>query len=403
MGGRQSAAAATTSIECPAGVKLRQFKHEQRLQIAFSFRGVECRELLPPGPLTKTAVHLASGLRAEIRRKIEAGTFIYADYFPASPRAKQFGAGGTRITVDKRLQAQLEIYERRVANGKMSPSTLEGYAKAINSDRMAYWTGKPLTTTPSELRSWVASLDVTAKFARNLMIPLRSVFEDALNDELIDFNPFERIALDKLLRQTTKASDYEIDPFTADERAALVRAARPDEAPMVRFWFQTGLRPGELIALQWPKIDWIAGKARIDVNQVAGVEKAPKTAAGIRDLTLNDEAIAALIAQKPSTFLASGHIWTNPRTGEAWTTDAQLRKTLWDALCKRAGVRYRNPYQVRHTWASSLLTAGTNPWFVSDQLGHVDVQLVFSTYGKFIPEDYKAPRASGLRVIAGGG
>jgi integrase len=109
---------------------------------------------------------------------------------------------------------------------------------------------------------------------------------------------------------------------------------------MVRFWFATGLRPGELMALQWPKIDWLEKKARIDRNQVAGIEKGPKTEAGIRDIELDTEAIAALTAQKGITFLAGAHVWVNPRTGTPWTTDAQLRKTLWDSLCKRAGVRY---------------------------------------------------------------
>lgn len=362
---------------------------------------MECRELLPPGPITKTAIDMAAGLRSEIRRKIDAGTFVYSDYFPDSARARQFGPGGARITIDKRLQAQLEIYERRVANGTMARSTLDGYAKAIASERMGFWTGKPLTVSPSELRTWVASLDVTAKFARNLMIPLRSVFEDALNDELIDFNPFERIALDKLLKQSTKASDYEVDPYTADERAALIGAARPDEAPMLRFWFGTGLRPGELMALRWMKIDWTNRKARIDLNLVAGAEKGPKTAAGLRDIDLNEDALAALTAQKPLTHEAGQHVFCNPRTGSAWTTDAQVRKTLWVPLHERAKVRYRNPYQARHTWASSVLTAGANPWYVAAQLGHVDVQLVFSTYGKFIPEDYKAPRPPALRVVGG--
>ncbi|APW37118.1 integrase [Rhodoferax koreense] len=400
MGGGQPAG----NIACPRGIKIREFKHELRIQIAFSFRSVECRELLPPGPITKTAVTLANGLRAEILRKISEGTFVYGDYFPSSPRAKTFGADGVRITVGKRLQKQLEAYEHQVANGTMSPSTLDGYRKAIRSERMAHWTDKPLAAvTPSELRTWVASLDVTAKFARNLLTPLRSVFEDALNDDLIEFNPFDRIALTKLLKQTTKASDYEVDPFTEDEREALISACRPDEAPMVRFWFATGLRPGELMALQWPKIDWTEKKARIDRNQVAGVVKGPKTEAGIRDIELSTEAIAALTAQKPITFLANAHVWVNPASGKAWTTDAQLRKTLWVSLCKRAAVRYRNPYQVRHTWASSQITAGVNPWFVADQLGHVDVQLVFTTYGKFMPADYRKPRVAGLKVVANNG
>lgn len=94
------------------------------------------------------------------------------------------------------------------------------------------------------------------------------------------------------------------------------------------------------------------------------------------------------------------HVWLNPRTGRAWTTDAQIRKTLWLPLCERAGIRYRNPYQCRHTFASALLTAGANPWYVAEQLGHVDVQLVFSTYGKFIGQDYQKPKVQGLRAVS---
>lgn len=405
MGGERPARAASSGgspaskpgagareISLPRGVKIREFKTERRLQIAFSFRGIECRELLPPRPITQTAATLAGGLRAEILRKISEGTFHYAEYFPDSPRAKQFDVAGKRIMVRALLTAQLESYERQVKNKTLSPSTFEGYAKAINSERMKYWDTVALgEATPSKLRDWIGGMGTTAKAARNLLTPLRSVFEDALNDDLIEFNPFERIALGKLLRQSSKASDYEVDPFTQAERDALLKAARADELPMMQFWFATGLRPGELMALRWDRIDWVGSKVRIDLNLVSKTEKGPKTEAGIRDVNLNPAAIAALLAQKPASFLANAHVWLNPRTSTAWEADAQIRKTLWQPLCTRAGVRYRNPYQVRHTFASSLLTAGENPWYVASQLGHVDVQLVFKVYGKFIPQDYQRP------------
>jgi integrase len=405
MGRRPAGSEPGADFECPRGVSLRDdFEHgDRRIQIAFSFRGVECRELLPRGPITKSAITYASGLRLEVLRRIKAGTFHYAEYFPDSPRARQFDAGGKRIMVRALLEAQLEVYRRQVANGTLKASTLEGYAKAINSERMAFWHDVALgEATPSKLRTWIGTMDVTAKRARNLLTPLRSVFEDAVNDELIDYNPFDRIALNKLLKQTTKASDYEVDPFTEAERDALLEAARADERPMLRFWFNTGLRPGELMALRWSRIDWIAHKARVDENLVSGAVVTPKTEAGIRDVELNDQAIAALQAQKPATFLAGQQVWLNPRTNTPWGTDAQIRKTLWEPLCKRAGVRYRNPYQVRHTYASALLTAGTNPWFVAQQLGHVDVQMVFKVYGKFIPQDYRRPKETSkpaLRVV----
>ena len=85
---------------------------------------------------------------------------------------------------------------------------------------------------------------------------------------------------------------------------ALIRSARADERAMVQFWFSTGLRPGELMALRWPKLDWITSKVLIDRNQVAGVEKGPKTEAGVRMVDLDELAIAALTEQKACLWSA---------------------------------------------------------------------------------------------------
>ena len=87
--------------------------------------------------------------------------------------------------------------------------------------------------------------------------------------------------------------------------------------------------------------DWVGRTARADVNLVARVVTGPKTSAGIRDVELNDVAIAGLIAHKSTTFLANAHVWHNPRTSALWESDAQIRETLWEPLCKRAGVRDR--------------------------------------------------------------
>lgn len=371
----------------PPGVTLRG----SRLQVAFSWNG-QCRELLPEGPINKGAIQYAANLRAEIKRKIDDGTFVYADYFPDSPKAKQAAPGAELM--ENLLSDQLEIYRRQVENGQMSPATFRGYAKAINGERMHHWHGEKVReVTPSDLREWIAEMDCTSKAIRNTLIPLRSVFEDALNDGKIDFNPFERIALAKLIRQTAKASDYVIQPFTAEERAVLLEACRADERPMLQFWFATGLRPGELQALEWPYIDMTRRVARIEQNQVAGVIKAPKTAAGIRDVDLNPDAMAALKDQQRLSAAKGSRVWLNPRNARPWETDAQIRKTLWMPLMARAELVYRNPYQVRHTFASALLTAGANPWYVAQQLGHEDVEIVFRTYGKFIREDYQKPKA----------
>ncbi|WP_303230456.1 site-specific integrase [Comamonas kerstersii] len=386
-----------TGQKLPTGVKIREMKSGDRLQIFFVWNEQSCRELLPICPINKASIKYAENLRNEIRRKIADGSFKYGDYFPDSPRAKQATADARLMR--ELLDQQLETYKKQVDNGQLSPSTYKGYYKSITGERMAHWDKWQLKdVTPSALRDWISDMDCTSKAIRNMLIPLRSVFEDALNDGAIDFNPFDRIALAKLIRQTSKASDYVVDPFTLEERAAILKACRADELPMFQFWFETGLRPGELQALEWQHIDFDKVTARIEQNQVAGVIKGPKTESGKRTIDLSPDAIAALKTQKSISFMRGKRVWLNPRTLKPWETDAQVRKTAWLPLMERAGIKYRNPYQIRHTYASTRLTAGANPWYIADQMGHADVTMVFKTYGKFIREDFQKPKAV-LRVV----
>lgn len=53
-------------------------------------------------------------------------------------------------------------------------------------------------------------------------------------------------------------------------------------------------------------------------------------------------------------------------------------------LLKRAGLRYRNPYQTRHSYASILLTAGEDSAWISTQMGHADLGIIFRVYAKWI-------------------
>ena len=71
----------------PSGVKVRHLVSGDRLQIAFTWEGQECRELLPACAINKSSIQRAASLRDEIRRKIAEGSFSYADYFPDSARA----------------------------------------------------------------------------------------------------------------------------------------------------------------------------------------------------------------------------------------------------------------------------------------------------------------------------
>ncbi|EFI2810310.1 tyrosine-type recombinase/integrase, partial [Escherichia coli] len=74
--------------------------------------------------------------------------------------------------------------------------------------------------------------------------------------------------------------------------------------------------------------------------------------------------------------------------GDHFTVDS-IRQ-MWDAAIKRAGLRHRKSYQSRHTYACWSLTAGANPAFIANQMGHADAQMVFQVYGKWMSENNNA-------------
>lgn len=144
----------------------------------------------------------------------------------------------------------------------------------------------------------------------------------------------------------------------------------------------SGLRTGELIALRWCDVD--LAKGRICVR-LAFSKKSFTTTKGRRArwVTLMPPALAVLNAQKELTGKEGRWVFQNPRIGDRWQNSERLR-VLWGYAMKAAGVRYRYPYQCRHTYASMMVSAGESPEWVAEQMGHQDSRLVAVVYGRWL-------------------
>ncbi|ECX5405879.1 tyrosine-type recombinase/integrase, partial [Salmonella enterica] len=88
---------------------------------------------------------------------------------------------------------------------------------------------------------------------------------------------------------------------------------------------------------------------------------------------------------QPCTFVFSPQcVKRGPRTGYHYAVNS-INK-IWAPIIKRAGIRYRNAYQSRHTYACWSLSAGANLNFIATQMGHTDAQMVYKVYGKWMSE-----------------
>jgi Phage integrase family len=56
-------------------------------------------------------------------------------------------------------------------------------------------------------------------------------------------------------------------------------------------------------------------------------------------------------------------------------------KRAWHSTIKATGVRKIRPYDLRHTFASLLITAGKNPLYIARQMGHYSAGFTLDTYG----------------------
>ena len=372
-----------TTPTAPRGIELRKGADSETIRVKFMYRGVECRETLKLSH-TRANINYADRLRGEILNAIERGTFQYADYFPESKRARQFGGTGpVRVTLGELIRDQIAI-----AGRTLSPSTVRGYQQVYDSHLKDQWDKTLLTDLKAPaLRAWIGTLDCKIKTIRNILTPLRNALEQAVNDDLIEYNPLDRVKLDKILPREQRKSIFAADPFDIAEITAILAACADDqERNLWRFAFATGMRTSEFIALEWSSVDWVHNRVSMDRVKVEGITKDDaKTDAGHRQIDLRQGAFDSLKAQQQHTALAGGAVFHDARSGEPWTNDGVL-KQRWMRILRKAGVRYRNPYQTRHTFASTLLSAGLNPLYVAKQMGHRDTEMINRHYGRWIEQ-----------------
>jgi integrase len=350
------------------------------IEIDFIFKSIKCRERLKIKP-TPANLKRAENHRGAILDAIERGTFDYATTFPESVNKFQFaeykGAG-------YKLSAWFEIWLQRQIK-HLKSSTFEGYSKIVRNILIPEFGMKSLSELRrADVRDWCDKQTSSNKRLGNVQSVIRASLQAALDDELIEKNPLLDWTYSK--QEAPKSIDH-VEPFNADDQKLILDACTERQhRNLFQFAFWTGLRTSELVALEWGDIDWVDGTIRIEraKTQAAKQAETPKTARGVRDVKLLSPALEALNSQKAYSFLAGGVIFMNPYSNAPWEGDYAIRETAWKSILRRAGLRYRNPYQTRHTYASMMLTAGESPIWLAEQMGHSNTLMIFKVYARWI-------------------
>jgi integrase len=173
--------------------------------------------------------------------------------------------------------------------------------------------------------------------------------------------------------------------WSREQAGALPEAVRGDS--LYAFYVlavTTGMRNGELLALQWRDVDLDAGTPRVRCTVWGGVVSPPKTAAGNRTLRLTRMTVAALREHRLAT--AKQRISESVFPSRAGTP-LSVHNRSWKALLKRAGLpASTRMHDLRHSCATLLLSRGVPVKVVSEMLGHGDVAITLSVYQSVVPD-----------------
>ena len=288
-----------------------------------------------------------------------------------------------------------ERYQRHLKRAGRKRSTIVAVESALRVHLGPFFTGKTLDSIRHEdVVDLVAVLEgkgLAPKSIHNYVGTLSALFNYARGPQRrwAATNPCEGVELPGV------PDNDEIRFLDEAEWEAVLRHVTPgDYAAIDRALYLTaimaGLRHGELIALRWRDVDWLAGRIRVRQNWVLGEYDTPKSRRGSRSVPMADR----LAGELDRLFKALGEpgvdalVFADPTTGDPLDKAATLRryrKTLKAAVLDET----HNLHGLRHTFGTRMAAAGVPMRTLQEWMGHRDISTT-ERYADYAPSQHES-------------
>lgn len=245
----------------------------------------------------------------------------------------------------------------------------------------------------------VNSLAKEFKSYKTMLATLKLIINYGLRLELIEKDPFALVVYPKPLEKSTKMSKVENNFYSKDELKLFLDRAKKSSNPILYPFFRllaySGIRSGEIAALNWSDIDFnertlsITKTVSHDLRKNLTFIAKPKTEKSTRTIFIDDETLQALKTWKTTQakiLLARGInalsdkqlVFPTRANRIAGTTAANSRlNTFYN---QNPDLRRISIHGFRHTHATLLLEAGLNIKDIQERLGHRNVQITLDIY-----------------------
>jgi integrase len=256
-----------------------------------------------------------------------------------------------------------ELADRFLEQYAAAPQTVSNVQRRLVRPLAAFGDAQAGDVSAEAIQRLVAPLKPA--YRRDVVRTLRQIYRWAVDAGIVDRNPARLVAAPKPVR------GERILPFTLDEVDQVAEECGR-WGPLVIFMADTGARPAEAVAVEWRHVDVAAGTV-----ELPGV----KTDLAWRTVHLTSRGRSAIAAMPRA--ITTRHVFHVDGRPISW---GYFFREVWKAALEAAGLEYRAPYNLRHTYALHSLQAGVPIATLARQMGHADVNRTFSTYGGWVRE-----------------
>jgi integrase len=224
--------------------------------------------------------------------------------------------------------------------------------------------------TPTMIAHWRSTLPPPTRWQATQA--LKQVGAWASRAQLVSYNPFKHVANPRPWRE-------EVVPFSSWEQIAAVSAQLPRSLRLLP-WLGAGcgLRPGELLGLDWGSIDREARLVRVSASAIAGkLQSRVKTVRSRRSVPIRQLVVDQV--ELVDARSRSGLVFTSSSGGPLDLRN--LRRRHWRPALIAAGINHPfRIYDLRHTYAAWSLRAGVSIYQLARRMG-TSVAMIDATYG----------------------
>lgn len=242
-----------------------------------------------------------------------------------------------------------------------------------------------------DVQALVAGLDLAPATVATVFAKLSTLLESAVDDGLLARNPARGVKL-------PARGTGEVVPPTREQWTAIYEAAVPWLQPAVILGAGLGLRAGEATGLTLDRVLWLERAVRVDRQWLSrhGVAEfgPPKSAASNRTIPAADfvlDALGALVGRRHGGFVLH-------RGGEPVSYNDF--GYWWRKAASAAGVPAMRYHDLRHGFASMLISAGCSVKAVQYALGHASAATTLNIYSHLWTGDDEVIRQAVDRALA---